>query len=352
MIDTNDNQTQNQDNADMNPEDNATHNTESQENDIYIPSTAVKYAEQCNRASKILLILGVLVSVVGLFMMMTAKGPLGIISGATLLFSSFLMMNHVQKVNKQFRANLYPGQKIRWLVLLLSLITSASYGVILFLESYDIIPPQYWDFGQSDMPFPQYQNFDIEHQLDKPVIYLYPEQKETVNVRLELDGQLTCSYPAYLSNGWLVTAEPDGTLTDKEGKQYNYLYWEGLSSMQADFSTGYCVKGEDTEEFLEWALEEQGLSCRETDEFMVYWLPKLQKNPYNVISFQTENYEKTAGLQITPQPDMVIRVFMSWYGCQDYIEMTPQKFTKPTREGFTVVEWGGGENNFVSYPIH
>ena len=43
----------------------------------------------------------------------------------------------------------------------------------------------------------------------KPVIYLYPEQEQEVSVRLEYDGELTCTYPEY-NDGWTVTAEPDG----------------------------------------------------------------------------------------------------------------------------------------------
>ena len=62
----------------------------------------------------------------------------------------------------------------------------------------------------------------------KPVLYLYPEKETEVNVRLDYDGELTCTYPAYGENGWTVTAAPDGTLRDKAGQTYNYLYWEGL----------------------------------------------------------------------------------------------------------------------------
>ena len=63
---------------------------------------------------------------------------------------------------------------------------------------------------------------------EKPVIYLYPETETEVNVQLGFDGELTCTYPAY-RDGWTVTAQPDGTLTDEGGQTYNYLYWEGVS---------------------------------------------------------------------------------------------------------------------------
>ena len=59
---------------------------------------------------------------------------------------------------------------------------------------------------------------DDDHGLTlaKPVIYLYPKEEMEVTVRLELDGNLTCTYPAY-DEGWTVTARPDGTLTDECG---------------------------------------------------------------------------------------------------------------------------------------
>ena len=131
---------------------------------------------------------------------------------------------------------------------------------------------------------------------------------------------------------------PDGTLTDVEGQTYNYLYWEGEAEMAYDFSEGFCVKGEDTAEFLEAALEQLGLSRREANEFIVYWLPLMEQNPYNVISFQTDTYEEAAQLTVTPEPDTVIRVFMAWYGTDHPVELPAQELTAPSRQGFTLVE--------------
>ena len=176
----------------------------------------------------------------------------------------------------------------------------------------------------------------------KPVIYLYSEEETDVTVTLDYNGELTCTYPE--SNGtWSVTAQPDGTLVDENGQEYNYLYWEGKSDAEFDFSKGFCVKGEDTAEFLETALANLGLTRREANEFIVYWLPLMEVNEYNVISFQGSNYEEHAKLTAEPIPDTVIRVFMAWYGTDEKIEIEPQKLTSPEREGFILVEWGGSE---------
>ena len=178
----------------------------------------------------------------------------------------------------------------------------------------------------------------------KPIIYLYPETPTECSVKVSLNGQLTCTYPDHGINGWQnFTAYPDGTLTFPDGKEYYALYWEGLQNTQWDFSEGWCVRGEDTAKFLEWALAEQGLTQREANEFIVYWLPLMQDNPYNVISFQTSAYTDGAVLEISPTPDSLLRVFMAYYPADNEVELTPQSFDNFTRQGFTAVEWGGSQ---------
>lgn len=177
---------------------------------------------------------------------------------------------------------------------------------------------------------------------EKPVIYLYPETMTDVSIELLYDGKLTCTYPEY-NNGWLVTASPDGTLTNAQGQIYNYLYWEGITSAEYDFSQGFCVSGDKTAEFLEEALAKLGLTRKEANEFIVYWLPLMQDNPYNMVSFQSDVYTEHAQLSIEPRPDTLLRIFMAWQSCDELIEIQPQPLTAPERTGFTVVEWGGAQ---------
>lgn len=182
----------------------------------------------------------------------------------------------------------------------------------------------------------------VEVPAAKPVIYLYPEEERSVTVELAVDGALTCTYPA-CENGWAVTAAPEGTLRDSAGQTYNYLYWEGDLRTEYDFFTGFCVPGADTAAFLEEALSALGLTRREANEFIVYWLSRMEGNAYNLISFQTAAYTDAAALTITPRPDTLIRVFMAWKPLEGAVEIPAQTLTAPTREGFTAVEWGGTE---------
>ena len=178
---------------------------------------------------------------------------------------------------------------------------------------------------------------------EKPVIYLYPTAPTRVTVELDFAGTLTSTYPAY-RDGWTVDAAPDGTLVDPAtGREYYCLFWEGVADEPYDLSTGFVVPGGETAAFLEDALGKLGLTNKEANEFMIYWLPRMEHNAYNLISFQQEAYTEQAKLTVTPTPDSVIRVFMAWQPLDEPVEIEPQALTAPVREGFTLVEWGGAE---------
>lgn len=178
---------------------------------------------------------------------------------------------------------------------------------------------------------------------EKPVIYLYPAEKTDVTVKLGYNGELLVTYPSY-EEGWNVTAYPDGTIINKaDSQEYSYLFWEGTSDTEYDFSAGFVVKGEDTEAFLKEKLTFMGLLPKEYNEFIVYWLPKMIANPYNLISFQGKAYTDDAPLEISPAPDSMQRVFMAFKPFKAAIEIPEQKLETFQRKGFTVIEWGGSE---------
>ena len=181
-----------------------------------------------------------------------------------------------------------------------------------------------------------------EKRFAKPVIYLYPENDTVCSVELDFDGELTCTYPDY-SKGWNnILAKPDGTLIFPDGREYYCLYWEGRSSsMTPDLLRGFCIKGSESAAFLEKTLADIGLTPREANEFIIYWLPILEANEYNVITFQTDAYTEVAKLNVTPAPESMLRVYMYAYATDKYIDIEPQNFDGFERKGFTVVEWGG-----------
>jgi hypothetical protein len=180
-------------------------------------------------------------------------------------------------------------------------------------------------------------------KMKKPVIYLYPTSEQTVSVKLDFKGKFTCTYPEY-KDGWKVKAKPDGTLINlSDNKTYSYLYWEGVSNNKWDMSKGFVVKGSETAKFLQEKLEYLGLIPKEYNEFVVYWLPIMQENKYNLITFAGEDYEKTAQFKIIPQPDSILRIMMAFKPLDKPVKVEEQKLKPFARRGFTVVEWGGTE---------
>ena len=180
----------------------------------------------------------------------------------------------------------------------------------------------------------------------KPVIYLYPEQETKVNVQLTFNGTLTSTYPTLPPEGWTVTAQPDGTLTDEEGRSYRYLFWEGVADVDWKQDSGFLVKAEDAREFLEESLTQLGLNELEQNDFITYWLPKLEKNGESFVPFAAGQYTDNAVLTVTPQPDSVLRVQMLISKVDDsnraaFQKLPEQELPRFEREGFVLVEWGG-----------
>ena len=180
----------------------------------------------------------------------------------------------------------------------------------------------------------------------KPVIYLYPTTKQIVKLNIDYKGKFIVTYPEY-NNGWNVTAYPDGKIVNNiDGKEYSYLFWEGIFDENVNYnqSAGFIVAGKDTANFLQNKLQEFGLTPKEYNEFIVYWLPQMLNNEFNLIHFATKaEYDDKAVLNITPKPDSVLRVFMTFKKLDNKISVFPQVIKPFVRTGFSVVEWGGTE---------
>ncbi len=177
----------------------------------------------------------------------------------------------------------------------------------------------------------------------KPVIYLYPPKTTNVSVQVKPEGGLSYSDPAY-NNGWLVTAEPNGQLTNlTNGQTYPYLFWEGRGGLYQKPNEGWVIARSEVESFLRQQLKSQGLIDQEINDFLEFWLPRMQAKPYYFISFYgTRMMDQLAPLTIEPKPDTVIRLLMDFTPLDQPISVKPYAMPKPpARQGFTVIEWGG-----------
>ena len=68
----------------------------------------------------------------------------------------------------------------------------------------------------------------------------------------------------------------------------------------------------------------------------------MEKNKYNYIRFETiDEIEENMKLEITPEPETLIRINMVFKGLAIPFDIKEQKLEKVERKGYTVVEWGG-----------
>ena len=175
----------------------------------------------------------------------------------------------------------------------------------------------------------------------KPVLYLYPKKETTVKVSFEHNELLTTTYPKF-KNVWKVTANKNGDLYDSKGRYYYGLYWEEEENHNIDFSTGFYVTKDNAIDFLEEKLDKIGFTQREANEFIMYWLPILEKNGKNLVYFElTDEREAYNKLIIEPKVDSLLRVAMHVKKVDQEVNIKEQKLPTFKRKGFTAVEWGG-----------
>lgn len=180
-------------------------------------------------------------------------------------------------------------------------------------------------------------------EVDKPVIYLYPEVPTEVSVKVHFKGELSLTYPVYNpETGWKVLAQPNGELKDlKTNQTYYELFWEGVSTYQYELKTGFVVSKKELVAFLDEKTKLLGLNRREANEFITYWLPQMSKHEHLLVHFATEEYYQQAILEITPKPDTQIRFMMLFKPVPEGFKIPEQVLNTPKRKGFALVEWGG-----------
>lgn len=185
--------------------------------------------------------------------------------------------------------------------------------------------------------------------LEKPVIYLYPEEDTPVSVKIEPRALLAFTYPSY-ENGWSGVAHPDGSITIGE-KTYPYLFWEGeQAKVLVNMTSGFIVRKENVVAFLEEKLEGIGFTSTEQTDFITYWGPRLSSEPAVFVQFAwAEQADELIGtLEIAPTPDRVNRLYIFWKPVSLTNEQpAAQQLPVFDRSGFDVLEWGG-----VALPVN
>lgn len=175
--------------------------------------------------------------------------------------------------------------------------------------------------------------------VDKPVIYIYPEEACQYEVNLKLkDGiKLTETIPEYESN-WNVYINEDGTIDDK----YDYLFYEVSLNYIPSFDYGYCISKNDLAENFSEILSNIGLNDMEISDFIEYWEQYLiDYEYYQVYPVINNDLNQFVELEITPEPKNIIRVWLFFKGYNTYRELKNPEIDTISRDRSLVVEWGG-----------
>ena len=186
--------------------------------------------------------------------------------------------------------------------------------------------------------------------LEKPAIYLYPEKESQIDIIHHFKGKITTTYPEY-NKGWSLLVNPDGKIFNFEDKKYyNYLFWEGsmkFSKEHYQYKNGFYVHKKDYVKFLQEKLSILALNNTEMNDFIVYWLPEMNKYEKVFVHFWiNDNIDNSSILDANPKPDTSIRMFMEFKEYDNSENKLPEQVLPILkREGFTFVEWGGSKIN-------
>ena len=188
----------------------------------------------------------------------------------------------------------------------------------------------------------------------KPAIYLYPEKRENVNVKVNTTGFFTLTIPDYnKSTGWTVVANPAGTL-ENNNNQYPYLYYESKvpDSKITKPDKGFVVTRREIPELFNDLLPKLGLNNKESKEFIEYWEKALPSSPFYFVGVMDQkSINQIEPLDINPNPDSIIRVRLYFEMLEKPISVQNPEIITPQRNGFTVLEWGGMVKTDKDHPF-
>jgi hypothetical protein len=129
----------------------------------------------------------------------------------------------------------------------------------------------------------------------------------------------------------------------KINNEYDYLFYEAALPDRWQYEEGWSVMINDLETFFRKNLTEYGFIDNEINDFINYWIPKLDDSPYyNIYPQYTDKVDELVTLHISKEPKSLMRMF---YVIKESPLMKATDIPAPMipefeRNGFTVTEWG------------
>ena len=219
-----------------------------------------------------------------------------------------------------------------------------------FIKSFGLIISVFSLFILLSMPFQSCKPDDEEKEDDgicdscvvvyKPNIYIYPLEQTELNITLYFPkgGNIITSIPEY-QNGWRISVEPDGWINDS----FYYLFYESRQPDVWQQNEGWMVEKNQLENFFVENLTEYGFAGREIQDFIDYWIPRLNNSEYYIIYPQTQEVIKTViELDCSAEPDNLMRLFYLIQESYASKRVIPEPQIDHTfeRSGFFITEWG------------
>lgn len=185
----------------------------------------------------------------------------------------------------------------------------------------------------------------VEYCAAKPVIYLYPKVPTYVDVEIITPGKFVESIPQIEVNRWTgVLAFPSGVLMYKNSYYRELFYDTSLDFVKAP-NHGVFIESSKLKNELEFYIKKLGLIGDESDEFLTYWVPKLQALNKKYILFSVvdlDEKKRVDNVLFEPKPDTFIEFMAYFNGVDEKYPVKPLLLPlPPERLGFTAVEWGG-----------
>jgi hypothetical protein len=180
--------------------------------------------------------------------------------------------------------------------------------------------------------------YEPEVLFKKPNIYLYPKEHRILKIKVEPRGYITRSIPNY--NGqWQVAVDPQSKIDN----QYDFLFYEAMIHYPFALNEGWIADRERFPSTMNLVLTEIGLNAKEKEDFLQYWLKELkwEKDYYRVYYLDSNEVSKAIKLDVTPEPDSLLRAFFVFVPDDNPSTLKEPNITPFVRKGFTVVEWGG-----------
>ncbi|SHF75377.1 hypothetical protein SAMN05444274_108123 [Mariniphaga anaerophila] len=192
---------------------------------------------------------------------------------------------------------------------------------------------------QSCEPDDEINECDTCSMVYKPNIYIYPEEQMELSVRLKfpLGGKIVTSIPEY-GNGWNINVDTSGVIDNA----YSFLFYESKQPDVWQRNYGWEVEADQLDAFFRHNMKDYGFNSAEIQDFIDYWIPRL--NSYQVYSIcpQTKDIiKRVIQIEFSKQPENVLRLFYVIKGSNQFQDnLTEPAIDEFRRDGYFVTEWG------------